>query len=165
MTAATATGDARTSTAQATSLRTTRPLRASAEALRDAFFRNPSRTRPLDARRCGCRASDPAIAGGGVRDPNRRPRAGRRQRRPNDCRNAGRRVVQQILNWLAQLALWGSLASILAGAAIYGVATHSGNLAGGYRGKQLAFAGAVGACLAGLAPTIINMLFEAARSA
>lgn len=75
----------------------------------------------------------------------------------------GGELIQQILNWLAQLALWGSLASILAGAAVYGIATHSGNLAGGYRGKQLAFAGAVGACLAGLAPTIINLLFDAAR--
>jgi hypothetical protein len=84
---------------------------------------------------------------------------------PTTAGMPGGELIQQILNWLAQLALWGSLASILAGAAIYGIATHSGNLAGGYRGKQLAFAGAVGACLAGLAPTIINMLFQAARSA
>lgn len=84
---------------------------------------------------------------------------------PTTAGMPGGELVQQILNWLAQLALWGSLGSILAGAAIYGIATHSGNLAGGYRGKQLAFAGAVGACLAGLAPTIINMLFQAARSA
>lgn len=84
---------------------------------------------------------------------------------PTTAGMPGGDLVQQILNWLAQLALWGSLASILAGAAVYGIATHSGNLAGGYRGKQLAFAGAVGACLAGLAPTIINMLFQAARSA
>ena len=77
----------------------------------------------------------------------------------------GAELIQQIIDWLGQLALWGSLASVLAGAAVYGVATHSGNLAGGYRGKQLAFAGAVGACLAGLAPTIINMLFSAAGGA
>lgn len=84
---------------------------------------------------------------------------------PTTAGMPGGELIQQILNWLAQLALWGSLASILAGAAIYGIATHAGNLAGGYRGKQLAFAGAIGACLAGLAPTIINMLFQAARSA
>ena len=84
---------------------------------------------------------------------------------PTTAGMPGGQLIQQVLNWLAQLALWGSLGSILAGAAIYGFATQSGNLAGGYRGKQLAFAGAVGACLAGLAPTIINMLFQAARSA
>jgi hypothetical protein len=76
----------------------------------------------------------------------------------------GAALIQQMLNWLAQLALWGSLGSVLAGAAIYGLAQHSGNYAGGYRGKQLAFAGVIGACLAGLAPTIINMLFRAASA-
>jgi hypothetical protein len=76
----------------------------------------------------------------------------------------GAALIQQMLNWLAQLALWGSLASVLAGAAVYGVSQHSGNYAGGYRGKQLAFAGVIGACLAGLAPTVINMLFRAASA-
>jgi len=74
----------------------------------------------------------------------------------------GAHLLQQMINWLAQIALWGSLASILLGAAIYGLAQQSGNYAGGYRGKQLAFAGAIGACLAGLAPTAINMFFRAA---
>ncbi|HUP70786.1 MAG TPA: hypothetical protein VNA57_01100 [Acidimicrobiales bacterium] len=72
-------------------------------------------------------------------------------------------LLQQMLNWLGQLALWGSLASILLGAAIFGIAQHSGNYSGGYRGKQLALAGVVGACLAGIAPTAVNMLFGAAR--
>lgn len=74
----------------------------------------------------------------------------------------GAHLLQQMLNWLDQIALWGSLASILLGAAIYGLAQQSGNYAGGYRGKQLALAGAVGACLAGVAPTAINMFFRAA---
>jgi hypothetical protein len=51
---------------------------------------------------------------------------------------------------------------VLVGAAIYGLSQNTGNYAGGYRGKQLAVAGVVGACLAGLAPTAINMLFRAA---
>ena len=76
----------------------------------------------------------------------------------------GAALIQQILNWLSQLALFGSLASILVGAAMYGVSQHTGHLAGGYRGKQLALAGAAGACLAGLAPTIINLLFKAASA-
>jgi len=76
----------------------------------------------------------------------------------------GAALIQQILNWLSQLALFGSLASILVGAAVYGVSQHTGHLSGGYRGKQLALAGAAGACLAGLAPTIINLLFKAASA-
>ena len=74
----------------------------------------------------------------------------------------GADLLQQMLNWLDQIALWGSLASVLLGAALYGLAQQSGNYAGGYRGKQLAFAGVVGACLAGLAPTAINLFFKAA---
>lgn len=74
----------------------------------------------------------------------------------------GAELIQQMLGWLSQVALWGSLASILCGAAIYGIAQNTGNYAGGYRGKQLAMAGVVGACLAGVAPTAINLLFQAA---
>lgn len=74
----------------------------------------------------------------------------------------GAGLLQKMLDWLSQIALWGSLASILVGAAIYGLAQQSGNYAGGFRGKQLAFAGVIGACLAGVAPTAINMFFKAA---
>jgi hypothetical protein len=74
----------------------------------------------------------------------------------------GAELLQKMINWLAQIALWGSLASILLGAAIYGLAQQSGNYSGGYRGKQLALAGVIGACLAGVAPTAINMFFSAA---
>lgn len=74
----------------------------------------------------------------------------------------GAALIQQLLDWLGQVALWGSLASILVGAAIYGISQHAGNYAGGYRGKQLAAAGIVGACLAGVAPTAINALYRAA---
>jgi hypothetical protein len=76
----------------------------------------------------------------------------------------GAALIQKLLDWLAQTALWGSLASILAGAAVYGLAQNAGNYAGAYRGKQLAVAGIVGACLAGIAPTAVNLLFEAARA-
>jgi len=75
----------------------------------------------------------------------------------------GAHLIQQMIDWLGQIALWGSLASILLGAAIYGLSQQSGNYAGGFRGKQLALAGVVGACLAGVAPTAINLVFKAAR--
>jgi hypothetical protein len=74
----------------------------------------------------------------------------------------GEALLKQMLGWLDTLALWGSVASILVGAAIYGIAQNMGNYANGYRGKQLAVAGVVGACLAGLAPTAVNMLYTAA---
>lgn len=76
----------------------------------------------------------------------------------------GADLIQQMLNWLSQVALWGSLASILAGAAVYGLSQNSGNYAGAFKGKQLAAAGAIGAVLAGLAPTVVNLLFQAAGS-
>ena len=74
----------------------------------------------------------------------------------------GAHLIQQMMNWLSQIALWGSLASILLGAAMHGLSQQSGNYAGGYRGKQLALAGVIGACLAGVAPTAINLFFKAA---
>ena len=74
----------------------------------------------------------------------------------------GAPLLRKLLAWLMQLALWGSFASILAGAAVYGIAQNSANYNGAYRGKQLAVAGAIGAALAGLAPTAITMLYQAA---
>lgn len=81
---------------------------------------------------------------------------------PSSSGLPGAAMMQQLLNWLSQVALWGSLASILAGAAVYGLSQNTGNYNGAFRGKQLASAGAVGAILAGLAPTAVNLLFRAA---
>jgi hypothetical protein len=81
---------------------------------------------------------------------------------PSSSGMPGGALIQQLLGWLDQIALWGALASILVGAAVYGLSQNTGNYAGGYRGKQLALAGVVGACLAGLAPTVVNLLFHAA---
>lgn len=81
---------------------------------------------------------------------------------PSTTGMPGAALLQQILGWLSQVALWGSLASILAGAAVYGLAQNTGSYSNAFRGKQLALAGAIGAVLAGLAPTAVNMLFNAA---
>lgn len=81
---------------------------------------------------------------------------------PTSVGMPGAALMQQLLNWLSQIALWGSLASILCGSAVYGLGQNSGHTNGAYRGKQLAAAGAVGAILAGLAPTVVNLLFSAA---
>ena len=60
------------------------------------------------------------------------------------------------------LPLWGSLGALLIGAAMYGLAREGGSYGGASRGKALAMGGIVGAILAGVAPTAVNMLFEAA---
>lgn len=82
---------------------------------------------------------------------------------PSTSGMPGAALLQQMLGWLSQVALWGSLASILVGAAVYGLAQNTGSYNNAFRGKQLALAGAIGAVLAGLAPTAVNMLFNAAR--
>lgn len=75
----------------------------------------------------------------------------------------GAELIQQLLNWAQMIALWGSLAALLVGAAIYGLAREGGSYGGASRGKALALGGVVGSILAGVAPTAVNMLFEAAR--
>jgi hypothetical protein len=74
----------------------------------------------------------------------------------------GGALIQQLLNWTQMLALWGSLGAILVGAATYGLAQHGGSYAGASRGKTIAMGGVVGAILAGLAPSAVNLLFHAA---
>jgi len=74
----------------------------------------------------------------------------------------GADLIQQLLNWAQMLALWGSLAALLVGASMYGLAREGGSYGGASRGKSLAMGGLVGAILAGLSPTAVNMLFQAA---
>jgi hypothetical protein len=81
---------------------------------------------------------------------------------PNSDGMPGADLIQQLLNWGQMLALWGSLAALLVGAAMYGLAREGGSYSGASRGKSLALGGVVGAILAGLAPAAVNMLFQAA---
>ena len=81
---------------------------------------------------------------------------------PSSAGMPGAQLISQLMSWLSQLALWGSLASILVGAAIYGISKEGGHGYNATKGRMLAAGGAVGAILAGLAPTIVNMLFKAA---
>lgn len=82
---------------------------------------------------------------------------------PSSAGMPGADLIQQLLNWGQMLALWGSLGALLIGAAMYGLAREGGSYGGASRGKTLAMGGVVGAILAGLAPTAVNMLFEAAN--
>ncbi len=82
---------------------------------------------------------------------------------PDSVGMPGGALAQKLLNWTSQVALWGSLLSLLAGATVWGFSQHMGNGMHAGRGRAFAMAGAVGALLAGLAPSIINTLFGAAR--
>ena len=74
----------------------------------------------------------------------------------------GGALAQKLLNWGGQIALWGSLGSILVGAAVYGLSREAGNYGAASKGRTLALGGVVGAILTGLAATLVNLLFGAA---
>ena len=76
----------------------------------------------------------------------------------------GAALVQKLLNWTQMVALWGSLGAVLVGAAMYGLAREGGSYSNASRGKGLAIGGLVGAVLAGIAPTAVNLLFQAAKA-
>ncbi|MBI2710226.1 MAG: hypothetical protein HYX34_11115 [Actinobacteria bacterium] len=80
---------------------------------------------------------------------------------PSSAGMPGAALIQRLLGWLQMTALWGSLAAVLAGAVIYGFSERTGSYGSATSGKKLALGGAVGAALAGLAPTIVNSLFKA----
>lgn len=75
----------------------------------------------------------------------------------------GAGFIQRIIDWTAQIGLWGSLGTILVGAAMFGVSQQAGNYLGASKGKQIVLGGAVGAAITGLAPTIVNLVFNASR--
>ena len=75
----------------------------------------------------------------------------------------GAALAGRLLSWLAQGALWGSLGSLLIGSAVWGLSQHAGNGYVAGRGRTFALAGAVGALVAGLAPAVVNTLFNSAR--
>jgi hypothetical protein len=83
---------------------------------------------------------------------------------PSSSGMPGAGLIQQLLDWAQMAALWGSLGALLVGAAIYGLAREGGSYANASKGKSLALGGLVGAVLAGVAPTAVNLLFRAASS-
>ncbi len=83
---------------------------------------------------------------------------------PDSTGLPGAALIQKLLNWTQMLALWGSLGAILVGAAMYGLALGFGSYQGASKGKIVALGGVIGAILAGVAPTAVNLLFEAAKA-
>jgi hypothetical protein len=75
----------------------------------------------------------------------------------------GAGFLQRLIDWTAQIGLWGSLAAMLIGAAMFGMSQQAGNYLGASRGKHLVLGGAIGAAITGLAPSIVNLVFTASR--
>ena len=75
----------------------------------------------------------------------------------------GAGFLQRLIDWTAQIGLWGSLGAMLIGAAMLGLSQQAGNYAGASRGKHFVMGGALGAAITGLAPTIVNLVFNASR--
>jgi hypothetical protein len=76
----------------------------------------------------------------------------------------GAGFVQRLIDWTAQVGLWGSLVAMLIGAAMFGMSQQAGNYLGASRGKHLVLGGAIGAAVTGLAPTFVNLIFNASHS-
>ena len=55
---------------------------------------------------------------------------------PTSAGMPGAELIAKLLSWLSQLALWGSLASILVGAAIYGLCKEGGHGYNATRGRS-----------------------------
>jgi hypothetical protein len=93
----------------------------------------------------------------------RRFRADDVQMHPTGGGAPGAAFLQTGINWLGQYGLWFALAAMIIGGAVYGVSTYGGNSYQGSRGRTVALAGAAGAIVIGLAPTVVNLLFHAAN--
>jgi hypothetical protein len=69
--------------------------------------------------------------------------------------------IQHLLDMTAQVALWASLGSILAGAAVWGLSKHFSSYGAANKGMQLAIGGGVGGLLTASAASIVNFMFKA----
>lgn len=89
------------------------------------------------------------------------PEAGKVSANPTTDGLPAASLIVKLLGYLAQIGLYASLASVLIGAAMWGISNHAGNSLQASRGRVYALGGAVGAILVGVAPSIINGLFTA----
>src|SRR5690606_25994381 len=115
-------GIART-TATATTKRFMSRLRAMNQGDRDIRM---SRSRVLKARSAG-EGEHPArfVQGGEPTVPTLVAVIAQVSVDPNAAGMPGAGLMQQLLDWLSQIALWGSLASVLVGAAVYGLSQNT----------------------------------------
>lgn len=134
--------------------------------LRSALSREPTlaTVRANVSRRCSQLVAGVSIAAGVWLLATASPAYAQVQVTPTSSGFPGGDMVQKMINWVGQFGLWGSVASLLVGAGIWGVSQQFGNGFQAGKGKILAAAGAIGAVLTGLAPVIVNTLYTAARA-
>lgn len=72
-------------------------------------------------------------------------------------------LIGRLLAWLAQLCLYGGVAAMFLGGLSAALSHRSGYAAGGSRGREVVLGGVAAAVLGGLGPTIVNVLYAAAR--
>jgi hypothetical protein len=72
----------------------------------------------------------------------------------------GRQTIQDLLDWLGQYALWACVAAIIAGGGLFAWARRSGASSMAITGTALIAGGVVGTLLVGLAPEIVNTLYQ-----
>ena len=72
----------------------------------------------------------------------------------------GQQTIQDLLNWLGQYSLWACVAAMIAGGGLFAWARRTGGHGMAVTGTALAGGGAVGTILVGLAPSIVNTLYQ-----
>lgn len=72
----------------------------------------------------------------------------------------GRQTIQDMLDWLGQYALWACVAAIVVGGGMFAWGRRQGGHGMALTGTTLVAGGAVGTILVGLAPEIVNTLFD-----
>lgn len=72
----------------------------------------------------------------------------------------GTQALQTLLDWLGGYSLMACLAAVLAGGGLYAYSRSRGSHGMAITGTALAAGGAVGTILVGLAPAIINSLYN-----
>jgi hypothetical protein len=75
---------------------------------------------------------------------------------PTSAGAPGGVAIQRILNWLAQYALWGSLAAVAAGGGLFAWSRSSGSSRMAITGTALVGGGVVGALLTGMSDSLVN---------
>jgi hypothetical protein len=83
---------------------------------------------------------------------------------PSTSALPGSAALQQIANGIAAWALIGALVSLLLGAALWAVGSHTQNMHQSSQGRRAVLTSLVAAVLIGAAPTLINFFFNTGLS-
>jgi hypothetical protein len=78
---------------------------------------------------------------------------------PSTSALPGSAALQQLANGLASWALIGSLITLLIGAGMWAVGSHTQNMQHSAQGRRAVFVSLVAALLVGAAPALINFFF------